>query len=122
MYRIRLGVFFLLPIPELIGLLFLLLRALQCRVLSIVRKLPIFGSVIHSFFFDVTNVDVFFYICKSFLYFNIILTHSAADDGSRSSSVVELTTARRQSDETDLSETKSPQGFIFVAVRASSRI
>lgn len=71
-----------------------------------------------SFLFDITNVDVFFHICKSFPYFNITLTYSAADDGSRSSSVVELTIARRQSGETDLSETKSPQGFIFVALRA----
>lgn len=61
---------------------------------------------------------LFFYIRKFFSYFNITLTYSAAAAGRRASSVVELTIARRQPGETGLSETKSPQGFIFVAERA----
>jgi hypothetical protein len=78
-----------------------------------------FTSVFSCLFFDyIAKVGTLFRICKLFLHFNITLTYSAADDGSRSSSVVELTIARRQPGETGLSETKSPQGFIFVALRA----
>jgi hypothetical protein len=82
----------------LVASIVIFLSVLDIASLSI----TVYSCFFILFFFDyIANIGIVFYIRKPFSHFNITLTYSAADDGSRSSSVVELTTARRLSGETD---------------------